>query len=285
MKNNLVLFLLWLVLVPEACTERIEIETDEEYIRLVVDGAFTTEKMSHIVRLTTTADYFSGKPAPVVTGATVTITDGSVTHHLRESSPGMYRTLPEVSAIPGHRYTLHIMLDSPVGGHSEYTAVSAVLPPVPFDSIQIRFHPAYSEAGMWEARGFFRDPPGYDFFRFMAFRNGILVTDTLSEWYITDDFLFGGNYVNGWTVAFLQQHKQDEAFAPGDTFSVRMDRISRAYAGFIQGVQSELRGSFPLFTGPPANVKGNISNGALGFFEAYSHSSAFAIIPTPDQYP
>jgi len=29
------------------------------------------------------------------------------------------------------------------------------------------------------------------------------------------------------------------------------------HAGFIQGVPSEMRGSFPSFTGPPANAKGN----------------------------
>jgi hypothetical protein len=31
-------------------------------------------------------------------------------------------------------------------------------------------------------------------------------------------------------------------------------------------------GSNPLFSGPPANVKGNISNGAIGFFAAYTTS-------------
>jgi hypothetical protein len=32
--------------------------------------------------------------------------------------------------------------------------------------------------------------------------------------------------------------------------------------------------NIPFFTGPPANVKGNITHGAVGFFAAYSNSWA-----------
>lgn len=264
--------LLLLFLMIYSCTERIQIETEEEFVRLVVDGSFSTEPMAHKVRLTTTADFFSGRPAPVVTEAGVTISDESVTHILREISPGVYCTLPGVAAEPGHLYVLQINLASPVGGYSEYKAESVAPEPLLLDSIQLRFYPDYSETGMWEARGFFRDPPEFDYYRFMAYRNNVLVTDTLTEWYVTDDFLFGGKYVNGWTVAFLHQHREDESFRAGDTMTIRMDKISREYAGFILGAQSEMRGSWPLFTGPPANVRGNISNGGIGFFAVYGSS-------------
>jgi len=279
MKNKLVIVLLPAFIMWSSCTERIEIETQEEFVRLVVEGSLSNEPMSHYVMLTTTANYFSGRPAPAVSGAEVTIADGKVIHQLKESTPGIYRTRSFIEAIPGHRYTLHITLAEPVGGHTEYTAESVSPSPVPLDSIRLKFHPTYSEIGMWEARGFFRDPPSTDFYRFMAFRNGELVTDYLTEWYITDDNLFGGRYVDGWTVAFLDQNLKHEALSPGDMLTVRLDRISREYAGFIQGVQSEIRGSYPLFTGPPANVKGNIDNGALGFFEVFASSWSSAIVP------
>ncbi len=279
MKIKLSFLFLLAMIVWSSCTEKMEIETEEEYVRLVVDGSFSTEKMAHTIRLTSTADYFSGEAAPVVTGAAVTITDGVATHSLPETSPGIYRTRPDVAAVPGRKCRLEITLAAPLGGHSEYTAESAVPVFSPLDSVRLKFHPTYAEAGMWEARGFFRDTPDYDFYRFMAFRNGILVTDTLTEWYVTDDFLFAGRYVNGWTVAFLNQYRKEESLTPGDRLTIRMDRISREYANFIQGAQSEMRGSFPLFTGPPANVKGNISNGAIGFFATYASSRATVIVP------
>ncbi len=262
-----------------SCTERIEIETESGYVRLVVDGTLTTEPGPHAVRLSVTGDFFSGKPATPVTGAEVTLSDGTGVVLLREASGGVYLTDSAMAALPGRQYTLQVKLETPVGGHALYESVASVYSPVALDSVRLKFHPTYSEEGMWEARGFFRDPPDAGFYRFLAYRNGVLITDTLTEWYVTDDFLFGGEYVNGWTVAFLHQHRADEALAPGDTLTVRMDRISRDYAGFIQGAQSEMRGSWPLFTGPPANVKGNISHGAIGFFAAFSVSRASAVVP------
>ena len=65
---------------------------------------------------------------------------------------------------------------------------------------------------------------------------------------------------------------------PGDTVTVELNNMGKEYFGFLQEAQAELRGSNPLFSGPPANVKGNISNGAIGFFAAYSVSRASATV-------
>ena len=268
-----VLFLLF------ACTERIEIETEPAMVRLVVDGSLTTESGPHQVRLSLTGDYFGGRPAPPVTGAEVSLLTAGRLLPLQETSPGVYATSQGVPGIPGETYTLRVKTAFPVGGHTEFEATEVLLPPIHLDYIQLEFYPDYSEEGMWEARGYFRDPPDAGWYRFLAFRNNVLITDTLTEWYVTDDLLFGGRYVNGWRVAFLQQHRPDEALAPGDTLTIRMDRISREYADFIQGAQAEMRGSWPLFTGPPANVKGNVSNGAIGFFAAFPVSQASAVVP------
>jgi hypothetical protein len=40
-----------------------------------------------------------------------------------------------------------------------------------------------------------------------------------------------------------------------------------------------LFGSNPLFSGPPANIKGNINNGGVGFFTAHSVTRSYAITP------
>ena len=65
--------LIALLLLFFACTERIEIDTEPEFVRLVVDGALTTEAGPHQVRLSLTGDYFGGRPAPPVTGAEVSL--------------------------------------------------------------------------------------------------------------------------------------------------------------------------------------------------------------------
>jgi hypothetical protein len=59
---------------------------------------------------------------------------------------------------------------------------------------------------------------------------------------------------------------------------VQMSSITKEYYNFIQEVQ-QAGIQIPFFSGPPANVEGNISNGGVGFFAAYSNSFAKVIIP------
>jgi Domain of unknown function (DUF4249) len=279
MKHAIIIISMFILMEVISCTERIEIETGHEFTRLIVDGTITTDTMAHSVILSSTSDYFSNQAVPKVSGATVTVSDGSLTYYLRETSPGVYKTNPDVYGMVGHRYALKIKLSYPIGGYSEYTASSVITPPARLDSIQLEFHPDYSLEGMWEVRGYFQDPAENNYYRFMVKRNAELVTDTLTEWYVTDDRFFNGRYVIGGTVAFLHQHRQDEALITGDRLTIEMDMINREYAEFILNAQSEMRGSYPLFSGPPANVKGNIDNGAIGFFAAYSISRASAYVP------
>ena len=95
---------------------------------------------------------------------------------------------------------------------------------------------------------------------------------------MTDDRFFNGNYAYGAPIAYLRQGKYDEVLNQGDTVTVEMNSIGEAYTNFIWEAQSEVRGSNPLFSGPPANVKGNIDNGGTGFFSAYSVSRAYTIV-------
>jgi hypothetical protein len=262
-----------------SCTERIEIDPGTDFTRLVVDGSITTEKKTHTVLLTTTAGYFSNLPVPAVSGASVTISDGFVTYKLTEKSPGSYQTTAGISGIPGHLYTLKIKLTTPIGGYSEYSGTSQISPPVVLDSIRLKFNSTWSEKGIWEVKGFFLDHPGTDFYRFLMFKNGTVITDTLSDWYVTDDQFFDGKYLNGTTLAWLQQDKANETLKTGDTVTAEVDVIEKEFADFIRGARFNLSGSNPLFSGPAANVKGNINNGAIGFFSAYSVSRARITVP------
>jgi hypothetical protein len=273
--------IIWAILILTilSCTERIEINPGTDFTRLVVEGTISNEKKVHTVLLTTTADYFSNLPARAVSGASVSISDGDVTYKLTEKSPGSYQTTTGISGIPGHLYMLRIKLTSPIGGYSEYSGASRISPPVVLDSIRLKFNPTWSEKGIWEVKGFFLDRPGTDFYRFLMFKNGTVITDTLSDWYVTDDQFFDGKYLLGTTLAWLQQDKANETVKAGDTITAEVDVIEKEFADFIRGARFNLSGSNPLFSGPPSNVKGNINNGAIGFFEAYSVSRARIVVP------
>jgi hypothetical protein len=262
-----------------SCTERIDVNLDESYVRLVVDGSITTDTMAHSVVLSSTSSYYYNQPAPKVSGAIVSISDGTSIFSLKESTPGIYSTSKSVFGVPGKTYTLSIVLASPIGGYSDYTASSTLSPVNPLDSISLLFHPDWNDKGIWEVKCYVQEPPTVDFYRFLIYKDQTLLTDILDEWFVTDDIFFNGNYTNGATIAYLQQGSEQESLKPGDIVSAEVNSISKDYYSFVMEAQAELRGSNPLFSGPPANVKGNISSGAVGFFSAYSATRSSAKVP------
>ncbi|HEX7411960.1 MAG TPA: DUF4249 domain-containing protein [Bacteroidales bacterium] len=269
---SLVLLLSW------GCTEKIDLKLDSSYTRLVVEGAISTDTMPQQVKLTATSSYFYNEPAPNVTGATVTISDGENTWPLAETTPGLYQTSPDVFGRPNHTYKLEILLKEPVNGHSTYEASSLLRPIVKADSIRLKFHPDWGKEGFYEVQCYVLDPPTTDFYMFDIYRNSTLVTDTIDKKTVVDDQLYNGNYTNGIGVGFLNQARADQRLIPGDIVTLKVASITSDYFKFIQAVQTEVGGQNPLFSGPPANIPGNISNGAVGFFAAYANTRASAVL-------
>jgi len=135
------------------------------------------------------------------------------------------------------------------------------------DSIGLEWLPQWE---VFEVQCYAWDPPTEDFYMFDIYRNEIHITDTISEKFVIDDRLYNGSYTNGIGVGYLWPEKPDEDIQPGDTISLRLGRISKEHYYYVVDVQTETGYQNPLFGGPPANIKGNISDGAIGFFGTFS---------------
>jgi hypothetical protein len=277
--NILVFLFILLPVLLFSCTEPIDIILDESTERLVVEGLLTTDTMSHKVMLSKTSGYFCNQVPESVSGAAVTISDGENILILTEVTPGVYQTALSVHGIEGRTYTLNIKLNSLIGGYFDYTASSKLYPVAKLDSINLLYNPGLSPEGVWEVKCYVKDPATIDFYRFQVSKNDTIITDTLDEWFVTDDRFFNGYYVNGTTIGYLDQEIKEERLKEGDKILVEMNNTGEEYANFIWESQSEIMGSYPLFSGPAANVKGNISNGAIGFFAAYASSRATTMVP------
>ena len=271
-----VLFALAFIL---SCTERIDLPLDESSVKLVVEGSITTNTSVHTIYLTETTNYYYNQKPPAVTGAEISINDGETITRLSENSPGVYQTSADFKGVVGMTYTLNIRLLKPIGGFTEFSASSLMKPVTSFDSVATKFYEDFGEQGLWEVTCWFQDEPTTDFYRFDLYRNNKLITYKLEKWLVTDDKFFNGDYVKGGVVTYLDQNSDNEKLNPGDTLVVEMSTISREYYNYIQDAQAELRGSNPLFSGPGANVRGNISNGAIGFFTAFPVSSVEIKVP------
>ena len=269
------------------CTERIEVDVDSSYTRLVVEGYVTTDTAAHWVRLSTTSDYFYNLPAPPVRAASVTIDDGLQVFTLTESDtlPGRYYTTADFHGIPGRKYVLNIR-DVDVNGDGiteEYSASSLLNPVNPIDSIKLRYFDAFGATG-YEVQVYALDPPTRDWYSFKVHRNGVLLTDTLSELIVQNDDFFNGNYTYGITSQFLSDDKPDEVVEIGDTITFEINGITEDYYNYVLEAQSQIFSQSPLFGGPPANIRTNLDNNAIGYFTAYSvnYSSTIATADVVD---
>lgn len=263
------------------CTEKIDVNLDQQqYARLVVDARFSTDTAAHLVKLSTTADYFDNQPPQNVSGAEVTISNAEEKYFLTETPTGSgnYYTDPQVAGRIGSDYQLDILLPEAIGGTDTYSATSYIYPISQMDSIALEFHDDWGADGIWEVKCYVWDPPTEDYYMFNLYRNGLLVTDTITKVFVVDDLLYNGNYTNGIGVGYLNQSDVNQQLFPGDEVTLSVSRITRDYAEFLSQLQEEVRYQSPLFGGAPANVNGNISNGAFGAFGAWSSSSASRVV-------
>jgi len=280
MKN--IIALIAIAIVTFSCTERIDVNLDaQKYARLVVEGEFSSDTLPHKVTLTSSEDYFSNSIPVGVSNAQLSIYNDDEEYQLTETpeNAGIYLTAPDVYGQIGKTYTLKIELEEEIGGALSYEATSEIFPVNQLDSIGLEFHEDWGEEGFWEVKCYVLDPPTEDFYMFHIYRNGTLVNDTIDQVFVVDDLLYNGNYTNGIGVGFLNQSSEDEKLIPGDIVTLRVGRITKDYTDFLWQLQEEVSYQTPLFSGPPANVKGNINNGGFGAFGAYSTSYASKITP------
>lgn len=267
MKHNILLILLSFLISIFSCTEKIDIDLDSTYERIVVEGYLTDENKPHQVKITKSADYFSNKPAGPITGATVSINDGNTNFNLTETNPGIYET-DTMSGVPGKNYTLSIDINGNNYTASEYMHICP-----PIDSIGLKKYRLDSE---YIAVLIYAQEPGNEtnHYAWLAYKNDTLVTDTLREVFFSDDIFIDGSYINGVDVQYVEA-------GYGDIITLEMLSITKEYYDYMLKVMLETDWNGGPFDGPPANFYGNISNEALGYFAVYSIERKTAIVSEP----
>lgn len=275
------LYIALLALFTTACTESIDIKLDSTYTRVVVDGNIEADTGVYRVTLTTSADYFSNEPLPKIVNAAVSLSDGSETFMLHESQQGVsgiYETDTDFAGTAGKTYTLQVELATAIAGHSSVEATSYLPQVTHLDSIAAVFHPEWGKKGIWTIKLYAQEPANeVNYYLFNLYKNGILQTDTITKKVVYDDKFYNGSYMNGVDVIYINNQHSWETLHPGDTMMLQMSGITKEYFDFVTQVKQS-GFNIPFFTGPPANVKGNVTNGGIGFFAAYSNTFAKTVV-------
>ncbi len=277
MKTRYIIILLLTALA--SCTEKVEMDLkDVGEATLVVFSEITNDVKAHEVHLTTSAPYFHNQEMPAVSNAVVHIDDGIETIELTEDSSreGIYLTPNDYYGVAGRTYKLQISnVDADGDGNfEEYEAETIMKPSAPVESVGVQYNSRWDG---WEVALFSYDPGDRDdWYLFKVYKNGILFTDTITDYWLTDDKFFNGNIIDGPMVQYFDEDEGEIVF-PGDRITLELAGITEEYYYFITNVQQEGNEKIPLFSGPAANVKGNISNGALGFFSVMEVSRGSTI--------
>jgi len=265
-----------------ACEERININTEASPPRLVIYGYITTDTTQQAVRITRSTGYFTTTQPEGISHASVSISCNDGVFELKESpkEQGLYLSPPDVYGVAGKTYTLHASVDFNGDGNTEDYEATSYLPfPATLDSAAVTPSPVLTDhlhlqVLIW---GNLPDESSGNY-SFHLFRNGVAINDSLRRFRIVQDDYIATKTFAALPVFLLDQEDNDrEKLSHGDTVMVQVESITQEYATFIKNAQDELRGSIPLFGGPPANVETNIrclnansKTGISGFFTAYS---------------
>ena len=269
-----VLILIAALILATACTEKIDIELDSTYARLVVEGAVTSDSLNHYILLSITSNYFSNRPSPKVQDAVVELSFGNETMQLIENDtvPGRYETPHAFRGTIGTSYDLNIsQLDVDQDGQEEIYHSSSTMPGgAELEKIEVKYYSSPVASGHTIFMYLYHTAEIREWFGFKLIKNGILLSSKLEQYSVLSDEIFDSGYFPGFPVGFLSDDESDEVVYPGDTITFELNCIEQSYYNFVSEAQLEIAGNFPLFSGPPSNVVSNIDNGAMGTFAAYS---------------
>lgn len=264
-----------------SCTEDMDVTLDSAETRLSVEANVNSDLKKHSVKLKESSDVFYSEDAKPVTNATIAVSDGTTSYTYIETEAGIYESELEFAGVPGKTYTLSINnVDiNKDGTLEEYLASSTMRPAYVVDSVKLHFDPDHeSERGdddeedgeFWLLSIYMKDNPDTkDYYAYASSINNVLVHDTITEVLVQKDTYFNGEQTKGVDVGEFNQNKPDEILKNLDKVTLETYAIDKDYYDFVSQLQNIAEGQ-DMFSGPPGNIKTNISNGGIGFFSVYS---------------
>lgn len=268
-----------------SCKKDLDLDLNtEENQRLVVDALFSTYAQEHVVKLNMTANYYSADSPEKISGANVSIFDGTNTTFFNETSPGIYKTAANATASFGKEHTLTIDYNGKTYTAKDYCDTVPAL-----DTVIAELFtgtggfggpgngpPGEAPSGpQYEIKFSTQELLGFgDSYAWKIYVNGVLRNDSISEQISNnDEYLPDGTYFHEVQLTIMSD------LNPGDTIVVAQHAISEeTYDAYIAILfQTQFKGG--IFDAPPANVPTNLSEGAVGLFSVTGEVRAYTVVP------
>ena len=276
-----------------SCTAPISIQTNESEPVIVIYGCLTNELKNQSIRITSSSPYFYEKENPAIRDAKVKLTSSNGREYTFVSNRnGLYISQRRFSVVPGITYRLSIEVDFNNDGIIEFYEAETTTPPVvPVDSIEVKtidimgFRHHLLNVSM-------QDPieeENYYLFKFVI--NDSISNYRISDFIISNDLMYNGEYVNGANITFFEDGTDPNVIErnrdyenvfmlkPGDRIRLQILNIEEGYYTFIGDCMREKYGENPFFGGPSSNIFTNLSNGAVGYFTSYCIYEKETVVP------
>lgn len=270
MKKYLLIILSFATLT--ACTEEIDLNLEVLAPKPVISGILSP--IEQWVELSTSSAYLKDSSKYPISSATVSIVAEGVTYEMveRTEKKGFYQPVFDIPIVEGKEYKLTVQADFGGKGTIETFTSSCIVPQTPvLDSITITAMrtPGNDETLLFVML-FYQDFVGQDYYLTKTYVND-KVANALNSYGLQDNPRTDGIYVRNRIAAVLSKHPNSEnPIGSGDVVRIDFSGITKEYYNFLYGAMEESSGRNPLFSGPPANIVGNISNGALGVFSVHT---------------
>jgi hypothetical protein len=259
MRNLKYIILFLVAILLSSCEEVVDVDLDTAPPRLVVEASIDWVKGSagnhQVVKLTTTTGYYS-TVIPVVSNATVYITNSASTVFTFTETPGtgMY-VCDNFFPLLGETYTLTV-----INGDQTYTATETMI-----EAPEITYTTQEDDGGFLgediEVRYYYNDFADEDNFYLSRIDAAVI---PYPEYDVTSDEFYEGNE--------MFEFFSDEDLKSGDVLSIKLYGISERYHEYMNVLLAAAGGGGNPFQSVPTMATGNLvnqtneSNYALGYF-------------------
>jgi len=266
MRNYIILLILSSVAFA-ACEKTVLLDVTQSQPHVIIEGQVTNQPGYQFVKVTWSSGFYSSGKSPRIENAAVSVSDDAGNHYDFIHNPGgdadsagYYRPAQPFVGVEGRTYHLTVQVEE-----SLFEAKDLLSPVTAIDSLATRINEEERDdpdkvGKYYEVLLFAKEPPATtDYYLFKFYRNDSLTVYSDTDIYSADDELLGED---------IDGIPSPVYYAPGDRARVEMYSISREGYVFYSDLQSLLNNDGGLFGQPPSNSRTNLSNGALGFFQA-----------------
>ena len=256
--------LILIILLFLGCEKVIDVDLNEANPEFVIEANLSNSINSAEVLLTKTGSYFGDTPIEDITDAVVIIENEFGSKFvLDEVEAGLYR-VDEIFFQEEITYRLSIDVDG-----EKFESSSKLNSAILIDSLTYYFDEgfAFIDAG-YVVKLYFVDPPQINnYYRIKVFENDTL-KDNTEDLIVFDDRLIDGQS--------LEVNLRGVIFEPDDTVTIQLISLDEGAYEYFHTFQELI--NVNAGSAAPANPTSNISNGALGYFSAWSSDEETIII-------